>query len=143
MHRLLGNGAKKEEYKRTSPYHASNFRQARKMFLGELCCQPYLMKDHLVLDTSANPSYCSVTLEIQNLMPSLNSWKMKHAAIGNSPENHVTGLTLHLQIKYFLIRQYRPCQTKLSLLNFLLIIVKKKFVSIIPKLFVSVKLFKL
>lgn len=113
MHRFPGNRAKKEEYKRTSPYpypcvKLQANQQGRNTSIGKLCCQPYLMKGCLILDTSADPSYCIITQEVQIFMQSLTFRNMKYSPTRNCPENHVTRLTLHFQIKYFLVRQYRP-----------------------------------
>lgn len=115
MHCFLGSRDNKEEYKRTSPYpypcnKLQAKRQSRTTLLGKLCCQPYVMKECLMLYTSADPTYQIITQEAQIFMQSLTFRIMKYSPTRNCPENHVTRLTLHFQMKYLLIRQDRPCQ---------------------------------
>lgn len=122
---FLGNQPKKAEYRRTSsypyPYPYAHIKlqedqEGRNTSLGELCCKPYLMKNYLFLGTSVDARNCNIIREIWNLAKGLDSRIVKHSLIANSPENHEAGMTLLFQMKYFSTKQYRPWQTKLTLL---------------------------
>lgn len=119
--------------------------QGRNTLLGKLCCQPHLLQKYLVLCTAADPSYCIITQEAQIFRQSLTFRIMKYSPTKNCPENHVTRLALHFQIKYFLIRQYRPCQQNWVYWFFCFCFTKSrgiKIVLIMPKYLASVKLFQ-
>lgn len=138
MHCFLGNRAKKEEYRRTMYWTSCKpTRQECLMWWAQLWAilsEGLPSLTHLSWFQVLQYHICN-----RNLTKGLNSRSVKHSPTGNCPENHNTGLTLHFQMKQLPVRQYRCCQTKLSLLIFFFLQInvkkKKRFALIMPNHF--------